>query len=635
MAITENGIVYPDDYNKAADIPADLKILAESVDINIKKINENIKENTDKSQKNQEDIETNQKYILDIKQKNLEQDTNIQNNKNDIKSAQQEIDELQKENTEIKIENERMKKNIKAIQLIGKASGENIGVNDSSETGFNKIKFSGNYNQEVREGYNILNFAHYVGTVETKSGITREIYNTGINMKGTSTSAINFWLNDLDIKLKAGKINFVIETENQNVTYILKNNSGENIIQTKISSSIELSNDDTISQILIQVPTGITLNLNCNLMIYEGTEKREFEKYGISPSPEFPAEIKTVGSSNVKTEIVNGNLLDFNVVQDSKVTVNADGTITINGKGGFFLKFKKIKAKSNIKYFIKWELISGTISGNYIFMNPFTGNTWVDKDIFVESSSKNNKETNGFWVHANAVFTNAKIKMWISESKNDFFAHQEQTITMPVQQEMLKGDYIDNTEYHEWGKVIFTGTEDINIEDTYEGITQFSVPIKGVFVNDEEIRVLSNYFKGVGWVNSWTKDNSVTVNGSRNIRFMTSKYTTVLDFKTFLKSQYDVGNPVVVYYRLLTPIELDFTEEQKVVEKQIKETLHTYKNVTHIYSDDEVSPMIYVEYTKDPNTQNDNLQKQIDEIKQLLSSTQTSAMLLDNLQTEE
>ena len=48
------------------------------------------------------------------------------------------------------------------------------------------------------------------------------------------------------------------------------------------------------------------------------------------------------------------NLLDFNVTQDSRVTVNEDGTITITGKGGFTLALKRFTAKANTKYYIKW-----------------------------------------------------------------------------------------------------------------------------------------------------------------------------------------------------------------------------------------------------------------------------------------
>ena len=35
MAITKNGTYYPDDYNKTADVPEDMKKLAESVDAQV------------------------------------------------------------------------------------------------------------------------------------------------------------------------------------------------------------------------------------------------------------------------------------------------------------------------------------------------------------------------------------------------------------------------------------------------------------------------------------------------------------------------------------------------------------------------------------------------------------------------
>ena len=38
-------------------------------------------------------------------------------------------------------------------------------------------------------------------------------------------------------------------------------------------------------------------------------------------------------------------MLDFNVAQDSRVTVNEDGTLTINGTGGFGLNIDKLQLK--------------------------------------------------------------------------------------------------------------------------------------------------------------------------------------------------------------------------------------------------------------------------------------------------
>lgn len=69
---------------------------------------------------------------------------------------------------------------------------------------------------------------------------------------------------------------------------------------------------------------------------------------------------------SVEIDVVNSNLLDFNVVQDSRVTINEDGTITINGTGGFSLNIDKLQLKHGVTYYQKVELISGSISGTNI-----------------------------------------------------------------------------------------------------------------------------------------------------------------------------------------------------------------------------------------------------------------------------
>ena len=111
---------------------------------------------------------------------------------------------------------------------------------------------------------------------------------------------------------------------------------------------------------------------------------------------------------------------------------------------------------------------------------------------------------------------------------------------------------------------------------------------------------------------------------------MTSQYATVDEFKSYIKSKYDDGSPVIIYYKLAEPLNLELTAEQKA----IRDTkLYTYKNITNIAVSDELAS-IDVDYKKDPTTEHDDLQNQIDEIKQLISTTQTSALLLDNLQKD-
>lgn len=199
--------------------------------------------------------------------------------------------------------------------------------------------------------------------------------------------------------------------------------------------------------------------------------------------------------------------------------------------------------------------------------------------------------------------SNISVCEYVNNSSSDFVEHQEQTITMPVQQEMLKGDYFNfdkEKEIHNWVKLILDGTEDWNLDNTYQGICQYSFQSpKSAIYNDNTKNIESNYFRGVAFQpDSWKKDNCITMYTTSNVRYiriMTSRYKTVDEFKALLKEKHDAGNPVIIYYKLETPIELNFTEKQKAVAKQFK-AITPYKNITHIYSTDEITPKMVIDY---------------------------------------
>lgn len=172
--------------------------------------------------------------------------------------------------------------------------------------------------------------------------------------------------------------------------------------------------------------------------------------------------------------------------------------------------------------------------------------------------------------------------------RTDYVEYGHQTLVMPIQQEMLEGDYIKDIEHHEWGKAILSGNEDVIIDGTYSGITQFKIAILNVKKqsNPSEICVLSNYFLGVEWNNSWTKNNSIVNRSDNSVRVMTSKYTTIDGFKAWLKSKYDEGNPVIVYYKLATPTNLKLAEEQKAIRNTL---VNAYEPTTDISSRDNLS----------------------------------------------
>lgn len=123
-----------------------------------------------------------------------------------------------------------------------------------------------------------------------------------------------------------------------------------------------------------------------------------------------------------KQETTSGtNLMNLNVAQSSKVTVNEDGTITINGTGGFGLAFESFTFKANIPYYIKWEIVSGNIPTDLslVFLSSINSK-WLTKDIFNTITPTEDKESSSLWIHQNAKFENAKIRIWISKSKSVF-----------------------------------------------------------------------------------------------------------------------------------------------------------------------------------------------------------------------
>ena len=103
MATTSKGIYYPNDYTKVADVPADMKALAKSVDTVIDDINNAI----NLANRNLANViqlaMTNQKNIDTEHETNTQQDKDIAN--------------LKTENEELKAENKRLREDLKRISF--------------------------------------------------------------------------------------------------------------------------------------------------------------------------------------------------------------------------------------------------------------------------------------------------------------------------------------------------------------------------------------------------------------------------------------------------------------------------------------------------------------------------------------
>lgn len=169
------------------------------------------------------------------------------------------------------------------------SQGENITLNNTAKTPFEVFKVTGNSVQETREGYNLLN---------TPSELEITGYQRlSVDLKANNTYTLKF--------------DDAIPSENNDSSLIrfMKNNDEDatdsQTVNTSINKKVIIATTENITQILIYsnldyVSSQGKSKTFVNLMIYEGTEDKDYEPYGAMPSPEYPSEIHNVeGDVNV------------------------------------------------------------------------------------------------------------------------------------------------------------------------------------------------------------------------------------------------------------------------------------------------------------------------------------------------
>lgn len=593
----------------------------------------------------------NKAKILDLEAKNTEQDTNIQKNTDDIAEINQKdttqdslIEELQAENT-------KLKKEINSMQIPGEETGNPIHLTDSSDMEC-EIAVVGNSEQETREGYNLWNLGNKDNTsgdinFELGSGnytisfIKKRIANSTISntwiyrygyikFYDTNNTLLSTISDKTAIELTANQT-----SERQNISFNAPENTAKMVINFSNNNGDNNKNTEVI-----------------DIQLIKGTEEKPYEQYGAMPSPDYPSEIVTVGQNvnifNIldytatlkytgEAQIFDSN--NFRVVAKYSTDSNCMTmfrTIDLTNYAGKALTIQAIvksntdtnKAfivlrqnnydysgtKSNELYDESQNTTDGVITLKYKVVDTINDNNrYLFMGFYATRGNNCNtgdyvdykvKMVEGTEVGGYSPYGQGSVEIVVDNGlETTDTNYQSYTKVLPIQQEMLEGDYIEDVEHHEWGKAILSGNEDVIIDGTYSGITQFKIAILNVKKqsNPSEICVLSNYFLGVEWNNSWKKNNSIVNKSDNSVRIMTSKYTTIGGFKAWLKSKYDEGTPVIVYYKLATPKSLELTEDQK----SVLNSFYTYKGITNISVDGIAT--LKVNYKKDLETIINNL----------------------------
>lgn len=212
------------------------------------------------------------------------------------------------------------------------------------------------------------------------------------------------------------------------------------------------------------------------------------------------------------------------------------------------------------------------------------------------------------------IYDNLQVE--ISETATPYKPYQEQKVDFPLSegQKLYKGSYLaDDGIHHKRKQIVLNGTEGIsnvyvNTSTTRFGFSLSLTPDKKIGLDN----VLSTHFKCDTTV-YYDSQTQVGICGNAknvNIYIRVNGNITADEFKTWLATQYANGTPVIVEYELATEEIVPYIEAQQEAWDKI-EQLHTYKNVTNIFSDTELD----IVYVRDLQTVINNLLNKIDEQK--------------------
>ena len=359
-----------------------------------------------------------------------------------------------------------------------------------------------------------------------------------------------------------------------------------------------------------------------------------------SPFEQGSTEIKKINDNLYKNDYITNSNVEYSF-EDKEIKITNTDKVTqqINSYGRIYLTIPNFIKNQTYKFKCTYNNSNSSASNRVRIFKNNESQYFVDKVNLNEFSFVAEDTTLKFEIYSsfntNASNTLTIENLMIATNVAKYIEHQEENYILDIQQEMLKGDYFDletKEEVHCNGKAILNGTEAWAKSGTAstEDFPMFYTNRVNIVSSGE---VKSNALKYVK--DYQTQDTYVTSVGEAiNIRIATEIIggNTVELFKTFLQNRYNEEKAIEVYYKRSTPVRIPLTADQiEVLEKLSK--LRFYNGVNNILTIEDIA-LLQAIYPVNLKNVNNKMQEEIDEIKELLSTTQTSAMLLDNLEQD-
>lgn len=532
-----------------------------------------------------------------------------------------------------------------------KISGTELYIEDAKPCRVINAGISGMYKQETTSGKNLL---EVVATSKTINGITFTINkDKTVTVNGTANGNAILILNSFDFQNEE--------------TYILNgcpNNGGINSYKLDAFGQTGLSDDigngigiNTGGQrnIRIVIFDGNSVNnLVFRPMIIKGSQATEYEPYTgaiASPNPDYQQEIEQVES--VKLQCTGSNLLDYTKILSTPSTTSgitikleANGNITISGKPKYSY-FSVIQSKNivdilkdgetyyldqsnyNRYFYTEIQAVKGDGSRTYIGPQKSCASFKVNKSLFkkyvirIIGGSLTNWGEEERTVTSNFKLTRQKnlpFEKYIEKTVNiDLKGNKLCAISSTIKDKLLIDRSGNVVLQKNVNKYIFTGDENFIINSTTDSYNEFTCVIPNLYPK-KYFETKSNKFL-------YNLDNRISISdtGATYIRIPIKLQVDTIDkFKTIIKD-------TEVYYVLATPELIDLG--------QLTELPKTFEGINNIWAETNLgNTEIEIEYVQDAKKllekQAEQQNARLDNIEALLSTTETSALLLDNMQTD-
>lgn len=448
----------------------------------------------------------------------------------------------------------------------------------------------------------------------TNKGLTLTKYKDGsFKIEGTATVTTTFAISNY-FKLQQGVYTFKAEwLEGTSPYFWFYSNINK-------KNTVELTSTNGVKVVTLNNEDEIVLGINTEKdKAYSFTARVKIEK-GTVATPYSP-----YNQGSVEINVINKNFINMQKKttywSGAKVTVENNKIIFVGASNGSLgLSFSSYESKIKMLKGNKITYSSKYVSGSYtsgntyynlklIYQDGTSTEIYMDRNI---STYKNNisktiileKDVVAYQINGSGYtisgLTNELVyefQLEIGDSASETVEQSSQTAIMPIQQEMLTGDYIKDVEHHEWGKLVLTGNETI-YTTSYDRL--YITGIQNLeYSNNKNINVVSNYFLGHSGEGFTIADNIIfTLSGNaESIFFKSSKFSTTEEFKQWLLDKYNAGTPVIIYYKLAEPINLELTSEQKAIQSTLKPA---YADITNIYATEDL-PILKVSTLRVPS----------------------------------